>query len=196
MTRRSKPSSRNTGFDDEEEGAPSVSDQRDEAGRDEDAADPIGEVSRFETDFESDVETDTFDDKWIEGGTLPDIPNRPGFMQRWINTEDKTNLSNQLRRGWRFRKAETLPKGFKAAPTVSHGEHAGLIGVAGQVLAEMPLELYRRHQKAQREATKKLEQAVENDLYRVKGPGMAPTQKEATTQTSVGRVPNIPEYGE
>lgn len=162
-----------------------------------DATDPklIGEdSSRFVEDFETGIESDTFADKWIAGGTLPDVPVRLGFVQRYINTLDANNLSNQMRRGWVPRRKETLPEGFTMMPTIQHGDYAGFIGVNGQVLMEMPVKLFKMHEKHQQDQTRRLEQAVENDLYKVGTSGkMTPTEKQATTRTSVGRVPNIPE---
>ena len=153
-----------------------------------------GEESRFVEDFDTDAMSDSFEDVWISGGTLPEVPARQGYVQRYINTEDRSNYSNQTRRGWRPRAVETLPEGYKSTPKIQSGEYEGCIGVNGQILMEMPIALFAKHQQHQRNETEKLEKAVENNLYKTRGPGMAPTEKEATTRASVGRrVPIIPD---
>jgi len=182
-----------SGFDDDFDTAGAPAAPRGTKSRDAGAAGPIGEMSRFADDFESATETDQFADKWIEGGTLPEIDPRPGFVQRYVNTLDGTNLHNQLRRGWRPRRSDTLPANTLGAPTIQHGEYNGCVGVNGQVLMEMPIALHQRHQQAQRNATAKQQEAIEANIYKVKGPGMAAVATEATTRASVGRVPNIPE---
>lgn len=197
MPKQSTSPMTNPGFDDENQViAPTEPKPAKEGRQGRSAADSesSGEASRFTTDFESDTETDDFADVWISGGQLPEIPARPGYMQRYVNTTDPANLAIRLRQGWKPRRSETVPKGIVGTPSISSGEYTGCVGVIGQVLMEMPIALWRKHKQATDGATKKLEEALENDIYKVARPGyMAPTAKESTTQVSVGRRPNIPD---
>ena len=70
--------------------------------------------------------------------TLDAPPAPEGFVHRWIRTsvmgfDDKKNLSARIREGFDLVRADEYPD-FEA-PTIQDGNHAGVIGVGGMVLA-------------------------------------------------------------
>lgn len=84
------------------------------------------------------------DEPWVRPSSLPEIPARSGYVQRWIRVAtggkaDASNISRRYREGWRPRRMETVPKNI-GVPTLNTGEYAGCVGVEGSVLMEMPVE--------------------------------------------------------
>lgn len=71
----------------------------------------------------------------------PDAPD--GYKHRWIRTalrgdDDKMNVHAKLREGWEPVRADEYP-GFDYA-AIDEGQHAGVIGNGGLMLARIPEE--------------------------------------------------------
>lgn len=104
-----------------------------------------------------------------ETGPLPDIPARPGYVQRWIRVQrgreaDSRNIYKAARKGWEPRKADTVPKSMQWL-MVRHEGMGGVIGTHDLVLMERPVDLESRaaaHKKQQRD---NLERAVKSNLF-------------------------------
>lgn len=85
---------------------------------------------------------DTEDTPWVVPSSLAAPPPRPGMVQRWIRVasggkDDAINTSRKFREGWKPRQASTVPKNFPV-PSIKNGTYAGVIGVEGMLLCEMP----------------------------------------------------------
>lgn len=121
--------------------------------------------------------------------TLPDLPPRPGFTQRWIRVkaregvDDAKNVTKKTREGWKPRPMSTVPAGF-AMPTIQHGEWAGCLGVEGSVLMEMPESLAKIKRKANEDRTKLITSSLESELQSKSTSAMPITQ---TRKTTIGR---------
>jgi len=115
----------------------------------------------------------------------PDAP--PGFHQRWIRESagghaDSTNMSKRIREGYEPVRAEEHPE--FASPTIQDGQHAGVIGVGGLVLAKIPTETVDQRNAYYREQTEGQLDAVDNNLMRDSDSSMpmhAPQRKSTTS---------------
>lgn len=135
------------------------------------------------------------DRPWLPPSRLAAPPERPGMAQRWVRVgihgqDDPSNLAAALQEGWRPRRADTLPAGF-AAPKIDHGEYAGVIGIHGMVLCEIPKARMQARARYYAEMTRKQTQAVEQGLARVSDPRL-PLQRHRDTQVVKKRDPTIP----
>ena len=68
-----------------------------------------------------------------------------GYSHRWIRTslrgeDDTMNVSSRLREGWEPVRADEYPELKGRYPTIEDGQHAGVIGVGGLMLARIPEE--------------------------------------------------------
>ena len=140
-------------------------------------------LSRAQLAREDDDIHEGYQDDW-EAPRLLDAPEpRPGYVQRWIrvaigNDNDRRNLAQKARQGWRPRNPDTVPKAFPV-PTIAHGK-VQAIQVEGLVLMERPTALHKRQARAVRGKTQRLESAVEATLASAHQPGKGfgrPTRK-------------------
>lgn len=149
--------------------------------------------SRVDDTRESElVHGDDYDKPWTPPHNLTAPEPRPGMAQRWIRTElggtdDSANLARSMQEGWKLRSADSVPDNFPV-PTISHGKHAGAIGVQGLVLCEMP-----KTRLAQREAyyaaqNKRQNDAVTADLLNEVGDSAI---DERASKTTSGKIPKI-----
>jgi len=111
-----------------------------------------------------------------EPPSLLDAPKPPeGFAHRWIRCEtrgadDKMNVHAKLREGWELVRAEEYPD--FAAPTIEDGQHAGIIGSGGLMLARIPIETVRERTEYYGGRTRNQMDAVNQNLMRNENPVM------------------------
>lgn len=100
--------------------------------------------------------------------SLLDAPDpRPGYVQRWIATsiqgkETPDNVYKRMRAGWEPRSSTTVKD--SKYPTINHGQWAGMIGVEGMMLCEMPVETHRKMKDYYRGKNVEQNQSVATDL--------------------------------
>lgn len=133
------------------------------------------------------VHGEQHDAPWEQPSNLTAPPPRPGMAQRWIrtgvqNTPDATNVAKAFREGWQPRRADTVEAGF-TVPTISHGEFAGVIGIHGMILCEMPQERLALKREFIAQQTKRQTQAVARSLAEQSHPNMPISQVRKTEVT-------------
>jgi len=116
---------------------------------------------------------------WTPPSSLDAPPAPEGFVHRWIRVEsmgfqDTANVSKKMREGWEFVRAEEILSRFgkNAYPVIYDGKYAGLIGVAGLVLARIPEEIARSRAEYFRRITRDRLNAIDNDLMKEQRPEM------------------------
>ena len=107
-----------------------------------------------------------------------EAPKAPaGYTHRWIRTslrgeDDKINVSSKLREGWEPVRADEYPDMEGTYPTIEDGQHAGVIGVGGLMLARIPEETVQERTEYFREQTRTQMDAVDQNLMREQHPSM------------------------
>ena len=136
-----------------------------------------GDVSRTrtsrdqETYEKDDVRAADFDAIFLDdSGPLPEIPPRPGYVQRWVRTrvrndDDARNLSIRARRGWQPRMADTVDKSYHHM-VIQNENMGGIIGTHSLVLMERPMAIHRKAEQIERNKVRDLERAVRGNLFR------------------------------
>ena len=116
---------------------------------------------------------------WTPPSSLDAPPAPEGFIHRWIRVEsmgfqDTANVSKKMREGWEFVRAEEIMSRFgkNQYPVIHDGRYAGLIGVAGLVLARIPEEIARSRAEYFRRITRDRLNAIDNDLMKEQRPEM------------------------
>jgi len=116
---------------------------------------------------------------WTPPSSLDAPPAPEGFIHRWIRVEsmgfqDTANVSKKMREGWVFVRAEEIKNqiGEHNYPVIHDGRYAGLIGVAGLVLARIPEEIARSRADYFRGITRDRINAIDNDLMKEQRPEM------------------------
>ena len=116
---------------------------------------------------------------WTPPSSLDAPPAPEGFVHRWIRVEsmgfqDTANVSKKMREGWEFVKAEEIKNqiGEHNYPVIHDGRYAGLIGVAGLVLARIPEEIVRSRREYFSRITRDRIKAMDNDLMKEQRPEM------------------------
>ena len=112
---------------------------------------------------------------WTPPSSLDAPPAPDGFRHRWIRAEsvgfdDTKNISGKLRSGWEFVRADEYPD--SNYPQVKDGKYAGLIGVAGLVLARIPEEIVKSRAEYFRKITQDRINAIDSDLMKEQRPEM------------------------
>tara|TARA_A100001515_G_C4476871_1_gene178760 strand:- start:226 stop:624 length:399 start_codon:yes stop_codon:yes gene_type:complete len=121
-----------------------------------------------------------------------DAPEAPaGYKHRWIRAEvrghdDRANMSKRIREGFEPVRAEDHPD-FDA-PTLDQGQHAGVIGVGGLILAKIPEETIEERDAYFQRQTDDQISGVDNDLLRDSDPRMPirPTDIQRSSKTQFG----------
>lgn len=135
-----------------------------------------------------------FDIPWQEPTKLDAPTPRAGYVQRWVHVMnpdgslDSANASKRWREGWRPREPSTVPGGFHA-PTLDHGKFAGLIGVEGSILCEMPISRNRQRERYYRAKQARMDEAIERDLHKVTENTGIPIDQTRKTRVTTGRRP-------
>jgi len=118
----------------------------------------------------------------------PDAPD--GYKHRWIRTalrgdDDKMNVHAKLREGWEPVRADEYP-GFDYA-AIDEGQHAGVIGNGGLMLARIPEETAQERTAYYRGRTREQMVAVDQDLMKEQHPSMPITNERQSRVTFGGR---------
>lgn len=135
------------------------------------------------------------DRPWTPPANLEAPPARPGYVQRWVRVsiraeDDVTNVSQSFQEGWQPRRADTVPAKF-TAPTISHGKYAGVVGVHGLILCEMPVKRNAERNAYYRNLATQQTQGVAHDLEKISHPEMPITQKRESEVKFGKRTPNV-----
>jgi|TARA_R100001086_G_scaffold81088_1_gene39747 hypothetical protein len=112
---------------------------------------------------------------WTPPSALEAPPAPTGFSHRWIRAEvlgfqDTKNVSARLREGWEFVRADEYPDG--QFPQIDTGQHKGVIGVGGLLLARIPTEIIKERKAYFDQITQDKDDAVEHDLMKERHPSM------------------------
>lgn len=134
---------------------------------------------------------DDFDDSLL---STKNMPPREGFVQRWVRTtinneEDQSNLHRSLNRGWKPRKADSVPRGIHV-PTTNY-EGADIIGIRGMILMERPQMMHDKEMAHEKRIADNQMASVKNDMHSVHESGSGITRPEFAEQNSsvsTGRV--------
>ena len=126
---------------------------------------------------------------WKPPSILDAPPPPEGYTHRWIRSEvmgfdDRKNVSARTREGWELVRGEEHPD-FDI-PTVQDGQHAGVIGVGGLLLARIPLEIVEERNAYYRGMTGQQMQAVDNDLAREQHPSMPISKPDRQSRVTFG----------
>ena len=126
--------------------------------------------SRAYESYGDNVDYEAYDEHWKPPGLLDAPDPRPGFVQRWVavtigGEHHALNVNRRMAEKWRPRDPSTVPGGFQA-PTISHGNFVGCIGVEGMVLMERPRMVHDAHAQRVRTETEKQMAAVKGELHR------------------------------
>jgi len=116
---------------------------------------------------------------WAPPSSLDAPPAPDGFVHRWIRVEsmgfqDTANVSKKMREGWEFVRSEEIVSKFgkNQYPIIHDGKYAGLIGVAGLVLARIPEEIVKSRAEYFRRITQDRINAIDSDLMKEQRPEM------------------------
>ena len=116
---------------------------------------------------------------WTPPSSLDAPPAPDGFVHRWIRVEsmgfqDTANVSKKMREGWVFVKSEEIKNqiGEHNYPVIHDGRYAGLIGVAGLVLARIPEEIVKSRAEYFKRITQDRINAIDADLMKEQRPEM------------------------
>ena len=112
------------------------------------------------------------------------------FRSRWIRTslrgeDDKMNVNSKIREGWEPVRADEYPEMAGKYPTIDDGQHAGVIGVGGLMLARIPEETVEERTEYYREQTRQQMEAVDQSLMREQHPSM-PIHSDRKSRVSFG----------
>jgi len=116
---------------------------------------------------------------WAPPSSLDAPPAPEGFVHRWIRVEsmgfqDTANVSKKMREGWEFVRSEEIVSRFgkNQYPVIHDGKYAGLIGVAGLVLARIPEEIVKSRAEYFKRITQDRINAIDSDLMKEQRPEM------------------------
>ena len=126
---------------------------------------------------------------WKPPSILDAPPPPEGYAHRWIRSEvagfdDRKNVSARIREGWELVRGDEHPD-FDI-PTVQDGQHAGVIGVGGLLLARIPLEIVEERNAYYRGMTGQQMTAVDNDLAREQHPSMPISKPDRQSRVTFG----------
>ena len=128
---------------------------------------------------------------WAPPSAL-DAPNPPeGYIHRWVRTEvrgydDRKNMSARLREGWEPVRADEYPELKGRYPTIEDGQHAGVIGVGGLMLARIPEETVEERTEYFREQTRTQMDAVDQNLMREQDSSMPIHKPDRRSRVTFG----------
>ena len=116
---------------------------------------------------------------WAPPSSLDAPPAPDGYVHRWIRVEsmgfqDTANVSKKMREGWEFVRSEEIISRFgkNQYPIIHDGKYAGLIGVAGLVLARIPEEIVKSRAEYFKRITQERINAIDSDLMKEQRPEM------------------------
>jgi len=181
-------------------------DEFDVSGRDLDTADrlregrdrlPERQTREADMDARNQPRATTADYEWRRPTSLEAPPPRPGFVQRWVRSEFRTEQDNlnwtaKMREGWRPRDPASVPD-CEAFYNVAKQGTANVIRVGGLILMEMEAGRLQAKKNAIREANRRQEEAISMETAKVSNEGVrqgfAPIVREEKAEVSTGRRP-------
>jgi|TARA_A100001391_G_C5080790_1_gene279999 hypothetical protein len=95
------------------------------------------------------------------------------------------NVNAKFREGWEPVRADEYPELADQYPTIDEGQHAGVIGVGGLMLARIPEETVQERTEYYREQTRNQMDAVDQNLMREQHPSM-PIHMDRQSRVSFG----------
>ncbi len=118
----------------------------------------------------------------------PDAPD--GYKHRWIRTairgeDDKINVHSKLREGYEPVRSDEY-SGQNDFASIEDGQHAGVIGNCGLMLARIPEETAQERTEYYRGRTREQISAVDQDLMREEHPSM-PISRDRQSRVSFGK---------
>ena len=145
--------------------------------------------NRIKRDSET-RETKTRTRSWQRPEVLPSPTPQDGYEFHWVRVAtqgqvDATNVSSKLREGWEPVRADEYPEMAGKYPTIDDGQHAGVIGVGGLMLARIPEETVEERTEYYREQTRQQMEAVDQSLMREQHPSM-PIHSDRKSRVSFG----------
>ena len=120
-----------------------------------------------------------------------EAPEAPaGYKHRWIRSalrgeDDKMNVNAKLREGWEPVRADEYPEMAGKYSTIDDGQHAGVIGVGGLMLARIPEETVQERTEYFREQTRNQMESVDQNLMREQHPSM-PIHNDRKSRVTFG----------
>lgn len=159
---------------------------------------PMHEARGSESDARNTPRLSAADYEWRPPTNLDAPEPRPGYVQRWVRSEfrseaDNLNWTAKLREGWRPRDPKTVSESeYYFGEGSKNGQD--VIRVGGMILMEAPLQLVQKKRQAINEQTRRQEQSVSMETDRASREGVAegyaPIRREHTTRVSTGRRPS------
>jgi hypothetical protein len=158
---------------------------------------PMHEGRGSESDARNLPRTDTSDFTYRRGTNLDAPEPRPGYVQRWVRAEFRSETDNlnwlaKMREGWAPRDPTTVADHENWYVPGRHQDKA-VIRVGGMVLMEIDERRLRAKRKAIDDQTKRQTDAVARDLESVSREGMregaSPIVREERVDVRTGRRP-------
>jgi len=137
-------------------------------------------------------ENNTHRKPWKPPATLQAPPAPDGYKYRFIRAEtlgkeDLVNMSKRTQEGYEV----VNPKDINhSAMTMNDGNHAGVVGVGGLVLAKIPIETANEREAYYEQQTRNQLQAIDNDLMKESHPSMPMGAPTRSTQVEFGNPDN------
>lgn len=156
------------------------------------------ESRESEIDGRNTERMESVDMEWRRPTNLDSPPPRPGYVQRWIRAQfrsdsDNLNWSQKLREGWSPRDPSTIPDVSSYFPVRDHGAGTGVVQVGGLVLCEMPIQRVNSRKNKIAEATARQQASVSADTDKAsldaRRLGVPGIEREDKTETRTGRRP-------
>lgn len=139
---------------------------------------------------------ETADYTWKRAMNLDAPPPRPGFAQRWVRAEfrsenDNLNWQGKTREGWRPRDPASIPESEAYFGMGSAMGTSSVIRVGGLVLMEIPEHMLRAKRRSITEQTRRQEASVSMDTEKISREGMRngapPIVREDRVDVETGR---------
>jgi hypothetical protein len=116
---------------------------------------------------------------------------------RWIREEmmgeqDKVNIGKRLREGFEPVRPDEIDASY-ALPTIDDGQHAGVIGVGGLILAKIPEETVEERNQYYRNQARSQMAAIDSELQKESNPAMPIGAPQRSSHTSFGNPENKPD---
>jgi predicted phage gp36 major capsid-like protein len=142
--------------------------------------------------------TESADMEWRRPTNLDSPPARPGYVQRWIRAQfrtdnDNLNWSQKIREGWSPRDPATIPDVSSYFPVRDHTAGNSVVQVGGLVLCEMPIAKAQSRKRAIAAATQRQIESVSADTDKASADarrlGVPGIEREDNVVSRVGRRP-------
>lgn len=161
--------------------------------------DSMHESREAESDARNTPRYETSDLSWRRPMNLDAPPPRPGYRQRWVRVEfrsesDNLNWQGKVREGWAPRDPATISeadKYFGFSPSMHNG--TGVIRVGGLILMEIPEHKIFAKRRAIDAQTRRQENSVSMETEKISREGVRaggpPIVREDRADVTTGRLP-------